>query len=387
MTGITRLRRVVMAVGIVAALGASGCHWDGLNTLPLPGAGGGGPGSWTVRIQMPNVTTLTRNSPVQVADVTVGTVTDIRVEDWHALVTVRLDRDVRLPANAVARIGQTSLLGSDHVELAAPKDVAPQGELHDGDLIGLDRAGVYPTTEQTLSSLSMVLNGGGVSQLQTVTAELDTAVHGRADTIRDLLDRTRNVTATLNSQTGDVVAALSGLDRLAGQLARQRDEVNIALTEIHPALTVLADRRTQITATITALGDLSAAVHRVVSAGGDDLAADLAHLEPALQALAATGTKLTDSLQVLFTFPFPMRNLNRALKGDYLNLLMTVDLTASRLDSNFLTGTAIGGRFGGVQAMMSALDTRPPADAPDDKPPPPVIPGLPSLPFPLGPGR
>ncbi|WP_267977151.1 MlaD family protein, partial [Acinetobacter baumannii] len=65
-----------------------------------------------MRIQMPNVTTLTANSPVRVDDVDVGSVTDIEVQDWHALVTVSLNRDVRLPANAIAKIGQTSLLGS-----------------------------------------------------------------------------------------------------------------------------------------------------------------------------------------------------------------------------------------------------------------------------------
>ncbi|MGY2061493.1 MlaD family protein, partial [Nocardia gipuzkoensis] len=93
----TRLRVAGMAIGLAVLLGATGCQWDGLNSLPMPGAAGTGAGSWQVRIQMPNVTTLTRNSPVKVDDVTVGTVTGIEVEDWHALVTVSLDKDVRLP--------------------------------------------------------------------------------------------------------------------------------------------------------------------------------------------------------------------------------------------------------------------------------------------------
>ncbi|WP_019931529.1 MCE family protein [Nocardia sp. BMG111209] len=386
----TRIRLAGAVIGLAVLLTATGCQWDGLNTLPMPGAAGTGAGSWQVRIQMPNVTTLTRNSPVKVDDVTVGTVTDITVEGWHALVTVSLDKDVRLPENATARIGQTSLLGSNHVELAAPKDVAPQGQLHNGDVIPLERAGDYPTTEQVLSSLSVVLNGGGISQLETITHELDATFHGRQDDIRDLLPQLSTLTTTLNQQTADIIAAMSGLDRFAGVLARQKDDLTTAITQIHPALTVLADRRENITKTLTALGDLSDVVQRIIANSGANLTADLAHLRPALQSLADTGTKLADSLQILLTFPFPLKNLDNALKGDYLNLLMTVDITGARLDSNFLTGTALGGRFGGVEGALGAFagtaeGKGDPVTGPLQAPPPtpapaPSIPGLPPIP-------
>jgi len=46
---------------------------------------------------------------------------------WHALVTMRIDGDVELPANATAKLGQTSLLGSLHVELAPPKNALRKG--------------------------------------------------------------------------------------------------------------------------------------------------------------------------------------------------------------------------------------------------------------------
>ncbi|QLY31542.1 MCE family protein [Nocardia huaxiensis] len=386
-----RIRLAGMAIGLVAVLGASGCEWDGLNSLPLPGAQGVGEDSWQVRIQMPNVTMLTRNSPVKVNDVSVGTVTDIEVEDWHALVTVGLEKGVQLPANAIARIGQTSLLGSNHIELSAPKDVPAQGTLKDGDLIPLDRAGAFPTTEQTLSSLSVVLNGGGISQVETITRELNATFTGRTDAIRDLLPQLNTLTSTLDQQTGDIIAAMSGLDRFAGTLAQQKDDVTQAITTIHPALTVLADRRENITKAITSLGDLSAVVQRIIDQGGEDLKADLANLEPALKSLADTGGKLADSLQWLLTFPFPMKNIDKVIKGDYMNLWMTVDLTASRLDSNFLTGTALGGTYGGVQATLgygipaTAAGIGDPLQDPYKTPaettaPAPTIAGLPPIP-------
>ncbi|MGC4987973.1 MCE family protein [Nocardia salmonicida] len=385
-----------LAVGVAVTLGATGCQWDGLNSLPMPGSEGRGPGSYTVRIQMPNVTTLTRNSPVRVDDVEVGNVTGIDVEGWHALVTVSLNPEVKLPANAIAKIGQTSLLGSNHVELSAPTDTPAQGQLRNNDVIPLERAGAYPTTEQVLSSLSVVLNGGGIAQLETITREMNAALNGREAEIADLLPQLNELTTGLDKQTGNIIAAMEGLDRLAGNLADQKDVLARAIDEIHPALTALADRTANITRAITALGELSDVTERIIQTSGDDLKANLASLGPVLETLANTGTNLIKSMGILPTFPFPIRNIGNAIKGDYLNLFVTADLTGKRLDSNWLTGTPLGGRFGGVEGVIgsfapsTATDAGdptklPPTPAPSTAPTPtlpglPPIPGLPSIP-------
>ncbi|MFC4124457.1 MCE family protein [Nocardia rhizosphaerae] len=386
-----RRQRVLagMAVGVAVALGTTGCQWDGLNSLPLPGSEGRMAGSYTVRIQMPNVTTLTRNSPVRVDDVEVGNVTGIEVEDWHALVTVSLNPDVRLPANAVAKIGQTSLLGSNHLELSAPTDVAPTGQLRGGDVIPLDRAGAYPTTEQVLSSLSVVLNGGGIAQLETITTELNAMVSGREAEIADLLPQLNELTTGLARQTGSIIAAMEGLDQLAGKLAGQREVIAEAIEQIQPAVTALADRSADITAAIIALGELGDVSERLIRTSGDDLVANIRSLGPVLQTLADTGTNLIDALGILPTFPFPIRNIDNAILGDYMNLFITVDMTGKRLDSNWLTGTPLGGRFGGVEGVIgtfaptTATDAGNPATGPLEPPstgPTPTVPGLPPIP-------
>ncbi|MFI1239480.1 MCE family protein [Nocardia salmonicida] len=379
-----------LAVGVAVTLGATGCQWDGLNSLPMPGSEGRGPGSYTVRIQMPNVTTLTRNSPVRVDDVEVGTVTGIDVEGWHALVTVSLNPEVKLPANAIAKIGQTSLLGSNHVELSAPTTTPPEGQLRNNDVIPLERAGAYPTTEQVLSSLSVVLNGGGIAQLETITRELNAALNGREAEIADLLPQLDQLVTGLDKQTGDIIAAMEGLDRLAGNLADQKDVLARAIDEIHPALTVLADRTANITRAITSLGELSEVTERIIQTSGDDLKANLASLGPVLETLANTGTNLIDAMGILPTFPFPIKNIGNAIKGDYLNLFITFDLTGKRLDSNWLTGTPLGGRFGGVEGVVGSFAPSTATDAADPTKlpqaptpsagPAPTLPGLPPIP-------
>lgn len=135
-----RSRWVGVTAGLLVALAGSllsGCGWRGLNSIPLPGTAGGGPGSYEVKAQMPDVVNVQPNSRVQVGDVTVGTVTNVEREGWHALLTMRLDGNVKLPANATAKIGQTSLLGSLEVELAAPTNVPAEGGLRNRSLIPL----------------------------------------------------------------------------------------------------------------------------------------------------------------------------------------------------------------------------------------------------------
>ena len=69
--------------------------------------------------------------------------------------------DVDLPANAVAKIQQSSLLGEKFVELAAPGNEKPEGKLRDHPRIPLARTNRNVEVEELLGALSLVLNGGG----------------------------------------------------------------------------------------------------------------------------------------------------------------------------------------------------------------------------------
>ncbi len=181
------MRRVVaVLLGFVCAVTLSACGWRGLNSFTLPGTSGGGPGSYTIQAQMPDVVTIQQNTRVRVDDVNVGNVTKIELQDWHALVTMRINGDVHLPANSTAKLGQTSLLGSMHIELTPPKDQPPVGQLKNGSVIPLSRTGLYPTTEQTLASVSILLNGGGIGQLQEINQAVAKAREGHVAAMQSL---------------------------------------------------------------------------------------------------------------------------------------------------------------------------------------------------------
>ena len=336
-----RTKRIRVAIGtLMLALALAGCSdWRGLNSVPLPGVEGVGPGAYTIQAQMPDVDNIKQNSRVRVGDVNVGTVTKIERQGWHALVTMQLNRDVELPANATATLGQTSLLGSLHIELAPPKDAPPQGKLHEGSLIPLTSSGKYPSTEQTLSAIALLLNGGGIGNIQDITEALSVAFTGREDDLRSLIEQLDKAIGYLDDQKQDIIAASESLNNLVGQFAAQKPVVDKALKTIPDALAVLKDQRNNLSDALAQLGKFSALAADSVNQTKDALVHELKDLGPVVQSLADAGPALTRALSFLPTFPFPKETLTNWMRGDYANLTLILDLTLSRIDQGIFTGS------------------------------------------------
>ncbi|MGV0790187.1 MCE family protein [Mycolicibacterium sp. XJ1819] len=323
----------------LAATTLSACDWRGVNSLPLPGTVGSGPGSISVQAQLPDVDHIERNSRVRVGDVTVGNVTRIERQGWHALVSMRIDGDVDLPANATAKVGQTSLLGSLHIELAAPVDEMPQGRLHDGSLIPLASGGAYPSTERTLAALSLILNGGGIGHLQEITQSLSTAFDGRADDLRNLIQQIDTFIGNADDQTDDIIAATTSLNNLVQQFADQKPVLDKAIQTIPDALVVLKNQRENMANALVALGRFSALTADSTNQVKDALVQELKDVGSVLQSLADAGPAMTRALSFFGMFPWPNETFENWVRGDYANLTAIIDLTLSRLDSSLFVGT------------------------------------------------
>ncbi|WP_264077113.1 MCE family protein [Mycolicibacterium houstonense] len=339
----SRIGGRTLAIGSGAVL-LAGCQFGGLNSLNMPGTAGHGKGSYTVTVELPDVATLPQNSPVMVDDVTVGSVSGLDAVQrpdgtFYAAVELSLAGDVKLPANAVARVAQTSLLGSQHVELSEPVDEPPQGQLRQGSNISLDQTDRYPTTEETLSSLGMVVNKGNLGALQDITDEAYAAVAGRAGSFADLIPRLAELTASLDQQTNDIIAAADGLNRFASILARSQDNLGRTLDTLPGALKVLNENRASIVEAFTALRGFAEVGSRILSETKDDFAADMKDLYPVIKAFNDNADDFIKDLEFLPTFPFHYKYLRNAVRGDYLNVFVTFDLTLRRFgESIFTTG-------------------------------------------------
>lgn len=330
------------AISACSLLSITGCAFHGLNSLPLPGTVGRGSDATIYHVELANVGTLEANSPVMVGDVIVGSVSRMRVRNMRADVEVSVKPGTVVPANAVATVGQTSLLGSMHLALDPPPGKAPSGQLLPGTTLQLNRTSTYPSTEQTLSSLSVLVNGGGLGRVGELVTETNNALNGRQDQIRDLLTRLNNVVSIFADQRDDINASITALTRLAGTMAGQSDVITQALQRIPPALDVLIREQPRITTALEKFGVFSTTATKLIEATQDDLVTNLRNLEPTLRALADVGPNLGTVLAFAPTYPYPQNFIDRGIRGDYLNEFITFDFTIPRLKRGLLLGTRWG---------------------------------------------
>jgi phospholipid/cholesterol/gamma-HCH transport system substrate-binding protein len=330
----SRIARVAALV-CVGAVSLTGCDFS-VYSLPLPGGADMGDNPYAVTVQFNDVLDLVPQSAVKVNDVTVGKVDAIDLDGYTAEVTVLLREDVKLPDNAVAQIRQTSLLGEKFVSLSPPDTGASSERLGQGDVITLDRTGRNPEVEEVLGAMSLLLNGGGVAQLKTISTELNHALEGREANVKSVLSQLDTFMAQIDENKDAIVQAIESLNRLAISLNEQEGAITAALDEMPAALDSINQQRDDLVKMLRALSDLSSVGTQVIRDSKVATIDSLESLAPTLTKLAEAGDSLPKALQVFLTYPFvdavvgknpaQARNLHM---GDYTNLSIQLDLDFS----------------------------------------------------------
>jgi phospholipid/cholesterol/gamma-HCH transport system substrate-binding protein len=315
-----------VCAGALLAGCSSSSGYSGIYSIRLPGGASLGSHPYQVTAQFSDVADLVPQSAVMVNDVAVGRVTKIYLppHSWTADVQMLVNGSVRLPANAIAEVSQSSLLGEQYIALSRPPGVTPVGKLANDAVIPLNRTTANATVEEVLGALSLLLNGGGISQVHTIVTQLDAAMTGNAPQIRSLLVQIRTTLDNLNAHKHAIFTALSGLKTLSATLAARDRQIGSALDNLSPGLRVLADQRRQLVALLDSLNRLSGVAVSTINASQASVVADLRELAPTLRELANAGQNLPLALQVLLTYPFTNQVLSD-VKGDYLNVYLSLE--------------------------------------------------------------
>ena len=342
-----RAARRGLALG-VGAMVLSSCGWHGIANVPMPVGPGSQKGSETIYVQIPDTLALNTNSRVRVADVFVGTVRKIELKDWVPTITLSIDPGIKLPANATAKIGQSSILGTQHVELAPPANPSPE-PLRDGATIPISRSSSFPTVERTLASVATVLRGGGIPNLEVIQTEVNNLLTGNAEQIRTFLNNLDVLTAELNKQRDDIARAIESSNKLFSYVATRNSTIDRLLVDLPPLMSYLAGARDRVSDAVIALGRFGKVTGETLSAAQADLRTNLELLQRPLKQLGRGAPYLLDAMRLIITNPYPLDNIPKVIRGDYLNLSLNVDLTLSSVDNGLLTGT-------GVQGMLRALE-------------------------------
>ncbi len=234
-----RLHRILPAVLTVLALLLTGCT---------------GEERTEVNATFTDVADLTTNAAVKLADVAIGTVTGIDLdEDMQARVQMTVQPDVQLPARMSARLRKTSVLGERYIELVPVEGVG--GEWRSGG--DVESTEVVPELEEVVATSTDLLIAVSTDTLAGAIRSGAEGLDGRGQTLGQIIDDLELVTRTYNANSVDLVRLLDGLDQFLDTVGPQAEMHGRALGEAAEFVRVLAEEDDNLIDTLTNLRDLA----------------------------------------------------------------------------------------------------------------------------------
>lgn len=330
----------------IAAILVGGCSTSAQD-LPLPGSRIGG-STYQIDAVFEDALNLAEGAPVKLDGVTIGRVVTVTADDFTAKVRLDVRESMRLHEGATARLRATTPLGELFVQLDDPADGAL---LRDGARLGAEETSAAPTIEDTMTTASLVINGGGLAQLQTIVREANLALGGRETTARDLVGRLGRTAKAVDASMGDIDATLDALADVSATLDRRQSTINAALREIAPAARVLRHNTDELVELLQSIEDLGEVTDQVVEASRDDLLSTLRKMGPVFEELNALGDELGPGIDTLVKFG---NLIDRGVPTDYLNTYLhfqpqlSLGLPGAPLDAPRIVTPDLDGR-GGLQ--------------------------------------
>ncbi|MFL6159777.1 MAG: MlaD family protein, partial [Marmoricola sp.] len=290
---------------------------------------------------------LAQGAAVKVNGVNSGKVQSVSTRNFKAIAVLKVRKDAGMRADATARLRYTTPLGELFVDVTNP---AQGALLRDGQALDSKNASTAPTVEDALASASLLVNGGGLNQLQTVTDQLNKAIGGREDTVRELLDRANTFLSEANATTGDIDQALQAMDGLSKVLHANQSTINAAITDIRPAAAVLRENTPGFTQLLEKLVEFSSTANNVVGKTRAQIERMVTDVTPVLQEFLANKDTLGPSFTALVNAG---KLLNQAVPGDYANMRLTLELDQIGLPQ--ILGPGGGGSTGAPGGLLGGI--------------------------------
>lgn len=320
----------------------------GYQDLSLPGSGMPGE-TYRLEAVFDDALNLSSGAQVKVNGLLVGRVQDVRAEGFRAVAGIDVRQDVELRQGSTARLRYDTPLGELFVQVVA----AESGPvLDDGDRLSAKVTSTAPTVEDTLAQASLLINGGGLAQLQTINEELNAAIGGQEGTVRRTLRRSREFLAGANAGAEELDSVVRDLTATAKLLSARQGVFREALRALGPAARVLRNNTRPLVRLLDRTERLTTRANRTLSATQQELTRILTQLGPILAEIHSAEAAFVHGLTSVASAD---RRLRQAIPGDFMPVDSIIVVDLARL---------LGGLAG---------------SDPGSDPGSPSIPGLPAL--------
>lgn len=299
------LRAALLCLLLIAVPGCTTV--EGVMQGSLPGSD-----TMSVDVYFSDTAGLFTGNDVGILGVTVGRVTDIEPEGDRVKVTLEVDGQYDVPADAGAVVVSRSVATDRYVELTP---VYGGGEkMQDGAEIALDRTRTPVDFDQVLESLNTFANGIAGSKDTTDAVENfiesgSTFVDGKGQKFNDTLDALSGAVNAAAGQQPDASAALIALDELVGTVAKNEGTARTFVDQVSRASRQLDEEKENFR---TALRALDRAVTTIAEFAVDNRTDLIRTVQGTSKVMRTVLVKQRELAEILETFPLALQNLKRA---------------------------------------------------------------------------
>ncbi len=338
------LRAACAAVAVAAVGLTSGCSVVG------------GSDTRTVKAYFADSAGLFVGNDVGVLGVTIGSIKSIEPEGDKVLVTMQIDGDQPVPADAGAVVVARSVATDRYVELTPV--------FHKGDKAIADNATIPLTKTQTPVDFDQILEslnkfatgiGGNAETTAAIQKFIDSgtlALQGRGPLLNQTIHSLANGIDGIAAHREDIAATLKSLDVLLTTISSNEGTARTFIQQVSAASQLLADERGNFQQALNSLDD---AVTKVAKFAVDNRQSIVDSLDGSTKVMKTLLTKQDQLTEILRVMPLALQNL-RNIDGDRLPVRidpLILDPLGGILKQvcqgllgplcNFINGTQVGG--------------------------------------------
>jgi len=332
--------------------------------LGLTACGPFGGGTMTIQALMSDSAGVFVGNDVGILGVPVGRITAIEPEGTVVRVTMEIDADQPVPADAGAVVVARSVATDRYIELTPVYHDGPK--MASGAVIDQARTRTPVEFDEVLQSLSDFAVGIGG------TEESRLAVQRFVDTGADVLGGKGpllNGTVTSLSEAvngvygarGDITSTLVSLDKLTQTLATNQATVREFVQQVTMASQLLASERTNFRDSLRAISGAVSTMSEFVHTNKDQIVSSLQDTTDVMKALLVRRKELDELLRVL---PLGLANLRSTYSNGKIGVrisplaLLPLGATLSQLCDTLpleLCDTLVGSDPAGIVSLLAGL--------------------------------
>jgi phospholipid/cholesterol/gamma-HCH transport system substrate-binding protein len=270
----------------------------------------------TVVAYFPDSAGLFVGNDVGILGVPVGKITEIEPAGIEVKVTMRVDADRAIPADAGAAVVARSVATDRYVELTPVYSGGPK--LEDGAEIQRDKTATPVDFDEVLEALNTFATGisgskDGTKAIQRIIEDGEAAFRGKGelfnDTITSLADAVNGVAANRE----DLSATLISLDGLVEEIAQNEDTARTFVQQVSRASKMLAKERENFRSALRSLDDAVTVVADFAVTNRAQVVKALGGTSQVFRTMLRKQKQLTEILEVL---PLSLQNLDRVVTDD-----------------------------------------------------------------------